>query len=273
MSLTIGRIAYLNVEPYFYYLQEQGFSGQIVPGVPSELNRMLAEGLIDACPSSSFEYAVNPEKYLLLENLSISSIGPVHSVLFFSREPISNLVHREIVVTGESATSINLLQVLLYEFFGSPKMSFVLSQKKAEEQIDQGQNVLLIGDRALTARQNCPNDIYCTDLGALWYQFTKLPFVFALWILRKQIALRKRSEIVKFVSQLRKARSKAFQNLPLMAAFFSGQTGFSEEQLERYWRKMSYDLTDSHLRGLCLYYQLCKKHGLLSSVPEINFFL
>ena len=82
MTLRIGRIAYLNVAPYFQYLRQEGFAGEIVAGVPSELNAMLADGSIDACPSSSFEYGLNADDYLLLPGLSISSIGPVHSLRF-----------------------------------------------------------------------------------------------------------------------------------------------------------------------------------------------
>ncbi|MGD9343605.1 MAG: hypothetical protein PVJ25_06185, partial [Desulfuromonadales bacterium] len=124
MSLRIGRIAYLNVAPYFHYLAKQGFSGEIVAGVPAELNRMLAEGTIDACPSSSFEYALRADDYLLLPGHSISSIGPVHSVLLFTPGPLNDLPGQEIAITGESATSINLLKVLLMEFCRIGTVSF-----------------------------------------------------------------------------------------------------------------------------------------------------
>ena len=100
MTLKIGRIAYLNVAPYFHYLTEQGFTGEVVAGVPSELNRMLAEGTIDACPSSSYEYGLHAEDYLLLPGHSISSIGPVHSVLLFTPGALDVLSGREIAITG-----------------------------------------------------------------------------------------------------------------------------------------------------------------------------
>ena len=48
MTLRIGRIAYLNVAPYFHCLRQAGFTGEIFAGVPSELNAMLADGTIDA---------------------------------------------------------------------------------------------------------------------------------------------------------------------------------------------------------------------------------
>ena len=174
MSLRIGRIAYLNVAPYFHYLTEQGFKGEIAAGVPSELNRMLAEGTIDACPSSSYEYGLRADDYLLLPGHSISSIGPVHSVLLFTQGPLNDLSGQEIAITGESATSINLLKILLKEFYRIGEVFFKVPDRTVEACLQDGQSVLLIGDRALEAARNCPPGVQITDLGALWYHFTGL---------------------------------------------------------------------------------------------------
>ena len=91
MSLTVGQITYANCAPFFNYLQESGFNGNVVRGVPAELNRLLAAGQLDICPSSSIEYARNASNYLLLPGHSISSIGPVQSVLLFTDIPMASL--------------------------------------------------------------------------------------------------------------------------------------------------------------------------------------
>ena len=95
-QLTLGYISYLNCVPFFQYLRDQGYGGRLVPGVPSSLNRMLQLGELDASPSSSFEYALHAEKYCLLPDFSISSTGPVNSVLLFSSEPPEMLVDQTI---------------------------------------------------------------------------------------------------------------------------------------------------------------------------------
>lgn len=272
MSLRIGRIAYLNVAPYFHYLASQGFSGEIVAGVPSELNRMLAEGTIDACPSSSFEYALRADDYLLLPGHSISSIGPVHSVLLFTPGALNDLSGQEIAITGESATSINLLKIMLMEFCRIGEVSFKVPERAVEACLQDGQSVLLIGDRALDAAQNCPPGFQITDLGALWYHFTGLPFVFALWILRKEVVEKCFVEVSALAQQLKASREYAFEHLPDMAACLSAHTGFSSAHLEGYWRGISYDLTDGHVEGLKLYFALCHKHGLLEREPGFHFF-
>jgi chorismate dehydratase len=272
MSLRIGRIAYLNVAPYFHYLAKQGFSGEIVAGVPAELNRMLAEGTIDACPSSSFEYALRADDYLLLPGHSISSIGPVHSVLLFTPGPLNDLPGQEIAITGESATSINLLKVLLMEFCRIGTVSFKVPERTVEACLQDGQSALLIGDRALEAARNCPPGGQITDLGALWYHFTGLPFVFALWILRREAVEKFPVDVSALAMQLQASRAYAFEHLPEMAACLSAGTGFPAAHLEEYWRGISYDLTDGHLEGLRLYFALCHKHGLLEKEPGFHFF-
>lgn len=271
MTLRIGRIAYLNVAPYFHYLQDDGFCNEIVTGVPSELNAMLADGTIDACPSSSFEYGLHASDYYLLPNYSVSSIGPVHSVLLFAPKPLALLSGQEIAITGESATSINLLRILLKEFCGVEDFTFAVPEQDVEERLAEGQSALLIGDRALHAAQQCPDQMQITDLGALWYHFTGMPFVFALWILRREAMEKLPDEVQCLVSQLNRSRQMAFQNLAAMADQLSKYTLLSAEQLENYWRSMSYDLTEGHLEGLRLYFTLCQKHGLLELVPEFHF--
>lgn len=271
MTLRIGRISYLNVAPYFYFLRQEGFPGDIVAGVPSELNDMLAAGTIDACPSSSYEYGLNAEDYLLLPGHSISSVGPVHSVLLFTPGPLASLAGQDVAITGESATSINLLKILLKEFCGVDDVSYIVPPGDVETLLNQGQSALLIGDRALAAERSCPEGFQITDLGALWYHFTGLPFVFALWIVRRAAVKKSPEELRALSVQLQKAREKAFLHLPEMALNLSENTIFTADQLEDYWKGMSYDLTDGHIEGLRLYFTLCHKHGLLEKVPDFHF--
>ena len=117
--LRIGQIEYANCTPLFHVLREQfpGSGYEFVTGVPAELNRMLLAGEIDVCPSSSIEYAYHPDRYTILPHLSISSIGAVASVLLFSKVPVEELDGLKIRLSSESATSVNLLKILLVTAF------------------------------------------------------------------------------------------------------------------------------------------------------------
>ena len=273
MSLKVGRIVYLNCPPYFHYLGDMGFTGEIIPGVPADLNRRLAAGEIDVCPSSSFEYALHSEDYCLLPNLSISSIGPVQSVLWFAPQDGSVLEGREVYLTGESATSVNLLKIVMKEFCRFEDVRYVVPEEPVEDLILRGESALLIGDRALRAAGHYDRDrLQILDLGTVWYQFTGLPFVFALWIARRDAALRMPDEMEMLTAQLQAARFMAFDRIDEMAAEVAPGTCLSSRDLKVYWQNMSYDLKPGHIRGLELFFQLCHKYDLLGNLPELHFF-
>ncbi len=272
MSLAVGHITYANCTPFFGHLREVGFRGQIVPGVPAALNRLLADGKIDVSPSSSFEYARNWREYLLLPDVSISSFGAVKSVLLFSPRPPEELAGTEIALTGESATSVHLLQILLCEFYGFQKIRAGVPKIPVEELISAGKPALLIGDRALRAALSPPPGMQVYDLGELWRRHTGCPFVFALWIIRRQSAERWAGEIHEFLAQLAESRRRAFADLHQLAADAPERKWLGEQALVDYWRAMSYDLTETHLSGLRLFFRLCTKHGFLLETPELHFF-
>lgn len=270
MPLRVGHICYLNSIPFFHHLRPQGFAGELVSGVPAELNAMLARGEIDLSPSSSFEYARNWRDYRLLPGHSISSFGPVRSVLLFSRKTLADLDGHTIAVTGESATSINLLKVLLREFHGCQKVCCRVPDEPVEAIVERGGDVLMIGDRALKTGLTMTEGVY--DLGELWWQATGLPFVFALWIVRRQVIEERPEELAAFHRQLAAARSRAEADLPMLATAVERPEWLSEEALVAYWRRMSFGLGEEHLRGLRLYFSLCHRHGLLTEEPAVAFY-
>jgi chorismate dehydratase len=270
MSLTVGHITYLNCVPFFHHLPAVGFRGEIVSGVPSRLNQLLAAGELDVSPSSSFEYAQHWRDYLLLPNLSISSRGPVQSVLLLSSRPLAELHDVEITLTGESATSVRLLQVLFKEFLGFPEVSCRVAEAREDPLLNGSWAALLIGDRALRAAVSSKAP-FVTDLGELWYQYTGLPFVFALWIVRRQSVLSRRAELGQLLAQLQWSLQRSQADFAVLAAALRIDW-LSDEQLLAYWRSMSYELTAEHLQGLRLFFALCVKHRLLAEEPELHFF-
>ena len=271
MSLSVGHNAYANCIPCFHFLRESGFDGVIVNGVPSELNKMLASGVIDICPSSSIEYANNPSNYQLLPGHSISSIGSVKSVLLFSSKPLSALNGVPIAITGESATSVALLQVLLKEFIRLDDVVCQVPEIPVEEVIAHGEPALLIGDRALKMSGETQPAENIIDLGALWHHFTGLPFVFALWTVRKEVAQRKAQDVARFVEQLDASRARAFSELEDVVSRSEEVAWMGQDRLLNYLKNVSYDLDPQHIEGLQCFYALLEKHGMIESAPEIEF--
>jgi chorismate dehydratase len=270
--LRIGRIAYANCTPIFHGLQEYAHADeyQFIGGVPSRLNAMLAAGEIDVCPSSSIEYALQPERYLILPNISISSTGAVGSVLLFSRIPIEDLHGRTVLLSSESATSVNLLRILVKKRFGCT-CRFAVSSLPLDSALQGADAMLLIGDAALRASLSEPV-LRIYDLGELWHEWTGLPFVFALWLCNREVARARQVEVDRLANSLIASKEHACTSFESIAQRSPEAEWMGKNRLVDYWRNnLSFDLDKGHLDGLILFYRYCTELGLLLAEPELSF--
>ena len=272
MTLRIGQIEYANCTPIFTMLKTRFDCGnyRFVGGVPAELNGMLEKGEIDVCPSSSFEYGRNSGRYILLPDISISSDGPVKSVLLFSRRPLEELNGRSIGLTTESATSVNLLRILLVRMYGFNNL-FVATPLPLAEALDRFSALLLIGDAALREGSR-ESGLFVYDLGALWHQHTGLPFVFALWMVTRTAAESKPDEVRSLCAELLAAKRLAYDSYEAIAGKSAERQWLAGDALVDYWRTISYDLTPRHLDGVKLFFRHAREMGLIGAEPEIRMF-
>jgi len=270
--LRIGQIEYANCTPIFTALSAHfdcaGY--RFVKGVPATLNAMLAAGTIEVSPSSSIEYGKSPENYCFLPDLSISAIGPVKSVLLFSRIPIEELDRQTVGLTTESDTSVNLLKILLSRYYAFSN-SFQRCALPLAEALQEFPALLLIGDAALKGAM-ASREGYIYDLGELWYRFTGLPFVFALWIARREAVATKRGELAQLAADLVAAKMLAYQSYAEIADTCREREWLGRGALVDYWQTISYDLTARHLDGLTLFYRHAAELGILEREPELRIF-
>ena len=272
MTINIGHIKYANCTPIFTALASHfdctGY--RFVDGVPAQLNAMLRSGAIDLSPSSSIEYATAHEQYYLLPELSISAIGPVKSVFLFSRVPIEELDGCSIALSAESDTSVNLLKVLLSRRYGFQNY-FERTTLPLTEALKQYPGILLIGDSALKGAASGAR-FHCYDLGELWHAFTGLPFVFALWIVRRDAANAKHAELSVLARDLIAAKQLAYRSYPEIAAGCTEREWIGADELVDYWNTISYELTEAHLEGARCFFRHAFEMGLIPTLPEIRFF-
>ncbi|UFS69663.1 menaquinone biosynthesis protein [Geomonas sp. RF6] len=272
MTLQIGHIRYANCTPIFTALAASFDCSRytFVDGVPAELNAKLRRGEVEVSPSSSIEYAQASEKYCLLPDLSISSIGKVKSVLLFSRLPIEELDGSTVGLTLHSDTSVNLLKVLLAKKYGFEN-SFQRTELPLDAALSRYPALLLIGDAALKSAA-IEHGYRVYDLGELWYDFTGLPFVFALWIVRREAAATKGRELSELARDLVAAKELAYHSYPAIAAGCAERGWLSSDDLVDYWRTISYDLTPAHLKGVRTFFRYAFELSLIPAEPELRFF-
>ena len=280
--LRVGKIPYTNLLPVYRTLEDEfDCSGyEFVEGYPSDLNRMLRRGEIDVSPSSSIEYLRDEEAYEYIDGLSISSMGPVRSILLFSRVPMDSLDGSEIFATHQSETSVALLRVILSEFHWI-NYEVKVTSTPVKEAIKEHSAYLSIGDEALRTISRahdmeldienanyrlCTIDhqlFYVYDLGELWFSNTGLPFVFALWILKKDLAAKKRDMLTTFLGDLRAAHHMAtgrFQELSRIP-----DLALPPREIVPYWEGIDYGLSENALKGLWLFRDYLRKLNLLES--------
>jgi chorismate dehydratase len=247
VSVRLGRISYVNMAPVFYRLE---LEVEEVLGVPTELNRMLLEGELDAAPISSIEYARNADKLRLLPRLCVASEGAVDSIQLITRKPLEQV--RVVAVTPESATSVALTKILL------PDIEHVPLGEDADA-------TLLIGDAALRSAFEDPTPHY--DLGKLWLDRTGLPMVFAVWACPEPVAdgLAELEEAL--TASLRLARAEPERLAYQAAERFGYPAGF----LARYFDKLRYRFGPRERAGLYTFLELARDAGQLASVPELRF--
>ncbi len=252
--LKIGKIPFTNLFPYYHYLERYcGGDYQFIEDVPSRINTLIREGEIDISPSSSIEFLRDPDRYELIPGHSVSSFGAVRSILLFSKQDIETLDGMAVLCTYKSETSVALLRIILTVFY-SLDCELKGSELSLEEALRDYPAYLLIGDDALRESSR-HSGLKMYDLGEIWYRETGLPFVFALWIARKDLGRTSARELESFIQDLYEARRWAFNNLGHLAELCPLREELSNERLIEYWQGLSYDFDEEHKKGLALFRQ------------------
>ena len=256
--LRVGRIPYINCYPVYGAI-DRGIvplDAELVSGVPSVLNGMMAGGALDVSVISAVEYARDAERYLLLPDLAISCDGPVRSVMLFSRRPADGLGGRRVLVTRSSMTSVALLELLFENVWGC-RPQFVPADAEVADVSRSSQDDhdarLVIGDAALVLddRRRTGGPVvdyrFAYDLGAEWKGWTGLPFVFAVWVAQRTTPVQ---QALALHAGLIASRDWGLAHLDVLAEQASAATGIARGVCMEYLSGLDYGLSYRYLSGL-----------------------
>jgi len=261
----IGMVNYINTAPVYEVWKEMKHpeSWHIVEGQPSELNRMLAAGDIDMGFVSSYEYAARPEQYQILADLSISATGPVGSVYLFSKLPIEELHQKQIVLTGQSGTSVCLGRILLEEYYKVHPIYTVGDAYGAEKKDSSVAGVLAIGDDALRLRFENRYPVQL-DLADAWFRQTGLPFVFSVCAVRQDF-LDENAQTARAIRQtFVTCRKKGVEQMAEICDRVARRIPMDCEKCSAYLNGIQHDLCPDKIQGLELFYKQLVKRGEVS---------
>src|SRR3990172_2637153 len=209
MRLVVGQISYLNSQPFYPLLLGEH---RLIPTPPSE----LAGGIL-----ATADYLVNAERYEPVSGLGVANREEVRSILLSSSRPIEDLDGALVGVTEETSTSARLLRLLLEDRYAVRPRAYVRGARSEADAF------LVIGNEALSQNvRPTPGFPYRYDLASEWWAWTGLPFVFALWAIRRSLP-----ENVKqrFEDLLSRSFAVGMSQVDEIAAEFAGELGRAED--------------------------------------------
>ena len=240
-KFRIGSVPYLNAAPL-----TRDLSGELIFATPAKLAEMLRRDELDAALVSITEVLLN-DRYDILDGVAIGSLGEVFSVILAHKKPLAEA--KEIFCDTASLTSVNLLKVLLAEKNLFPQFKPLENYTAASEK----DFVLLIGDTAIEFQRSSPaHEIF--DLGLAWTEMTNLPFVYAVWALRRGI------ENKELRSELRQAKRFGMETLDhIIETREEFDADFRRDYFE--WH-IQYHLGEDEKRAIAKFCELLRKHNI-----------
>lgn len=234
----VGSVPYLNAVPL-----TRGVESEVAFVPPSRLGNMLLNNELDAALLSITEVLLR-DRYDILDGVAIASLGEVYSVFLAHRRPIDEA--REIYCDPASLTSVHLLRVLLAERGIRPEF------KSLSRYEDRPDYMLLIGDTAIDF-QRAPHEHAIWDLGTAWSELTRLPFVYAVWALRRDV------DTTRLRQKLREARDFGLDTLDhIINSRSEYDLDFRRDYLG--WH-IHYHLGTDERRGIARFAELLRKHS------------
>jgi chorismate dehydratase len=260
-KIRVGAVSYLNTKPLIEGLPRFAPNAELVLDVPSRLADLLAAGDLDVGLIPVVEY-FRAGNYTIVPGVSIASRGPVLSVTLFSRVPWPEI--RSVAMDEGSRTSVALTRTLLEKRYGIRPRAEQLPLGVAADDMTTDA-VLLIGDRAMKA---ClPGFAHSYDLGQEWFEWTGLPFVYAVWAVREGIDLRGVDRA------LRQCRDHGLAQVGQIAEREAVELGLDAGFCRRYLGNiLSFDLGPREIAGLRKFHELACDLGLTPEGVDLEFY-
>ncbi len=247
-KIVFAGAPYSNSAPLVEKLEEVDPRVRVMNDHPANLVGDLLEGRADVALIPVVHLFNHPE-LKMIDGLGVAADGPVKSVLLKCNVPVDQI--KTVARDPASATSNALAKVLF------PKVEMVDGRRDAcgtAGCIAGGSPALadatvVIGDRALCSAPAVAGDI---DLSEAWKEMTGLPFVFAVWAVRKDFP-----EIGTVGEIAHKAYGAGFRALETIAARYAGELG----KPLSFWRDylgctIHYELNEQDLAGLARFREL-----------------
>ncbi len=232
---VVGKIPYLNSVPFYNNFEKGQF--KILPIAPRRMGILEEKGQLATGLFSLMDY-FRLEQSLELLPYGLATRDQVKSVMLFSKEGWLDLEGKTIGITDDTATSIRLLQVLLEKKYGVNAL-FQRMHGGVNDYSDFDA-VLLIGDEALRRNKfGLDGFELIFDLAKEWYDWKKLPFVFAVWAIKKSLPAETKHKLVYLIDQ---ALENSRDHFGEIGELHGKRIGLSKDDVEEYLEGFNFRL-------------------------------
>lgn len=249
---VIGKIPYLNSVPFYKYFEQRQF--KMLPIAPRRMGLLSHKGQIDAGLFSLRDYFAQ-EDTLEMMDYCIASRDQVKSVILFSKEGWQGLNGKKIGIIDDTATSVFLLQVLLEKKY-EVKAEFVRMHAGVND-YSPFDGVLLIGDEALRANKSgiVGFDLKY-DLAKEWYEWQKMPFVFAVWAHKKSLSTELKQELTSIIQH---ALERGETELDSVGMLHGASIHLTAEETSDFLRGFNYRLGEREKEAIQVFKKLIEE--------------
>ncbi len=261
--VRVSTIEYLNTVPlHWSLLRERPRGLEFSFTLPSECAEEVAQGRADVGIIPSIEYQRIAGLWVLA-GPGIASREQVRSILLLSKRPPEQI--QTVAADTSSRTSLALAELLLRRRYGCAVRMIPMAPDPAA-MLNECDAAVIIGDPALHYSEHPLPGVHSRDLVQEWRAWTGLPFVFAFWAVRPEVADPERARI--FVA----ARDRGLAALPEIIPEEARRRGLPESLVRDYLgRCICYDIDSAALAGLERFYRLAAEHGLIPEVVPLRF--
>lgn len=249
MKYQIAVFPYANVGPYLALGTPPGCEFYNVTPRTSTLEIKERRAAAALVPVGDLPGLLEDVEYL--GEYGISAAGEVDSVLLFSDCRFTDMSPKtRLRLTDHSSSSVRLLYLLLGNAIGFDCLP------KAVGARGPANGCLLIGDKALLYS---PDNTwpFVTDLSEEWMRFSKRPFVFARWVVRKDAPALLKQNLLNWLVEFERAEDSLVRKA---AARESVKLGLSAETTLLYLQKMKRVLGPAEIEGQAMFLDQLKKN-------------
>jgi len=243
----ISIVSYLNSKPFLYGLNKvlNETEVQISLDIPSKIAAKLDFGVaeIGLIPVAGLQ---DLNEYQIVSDYCIGAIKKVRTVVLVSDVPLDQV---DTVLMDYQSRSSVLLSKVLAKFYWKKNFKWENTCNNFHNKsIKENTAGIVIGDRVFEIENKYK---YLYDLSEEWFNFTGLPFVFAVWAAVKNVT-------PKFESDFNKALSFGINNLEKIVEL--EQPGYPGVNIFNYFNdNISFNLDEKKKEGMKKFLDLAKK--------------